>query len=89
MKAIYLDKFFEYRNHSNSTTGSRQSLDKEKMNIDEVLQFILKVNPKSCKQYVISENTQWCLYLYLWQVYKSGADSEWRHCIWSRRAVWE
>jgi hypothetical protein len=50
MKETYLDKFFEYRNQSNSTFGSRQSLDRDKMNIDEVLRFILKVTPKNCKE---------------------------------------
>jgi hypothetical protein len=50
MKAIYMDKFYEYTNSTNATSGSRESLDRDKMNIDEVLRFILKVNSKSCKQ---------------------------------------
>jgi hypothetical protein len=50
MKAIYMDKFYEYTNSTNATAGSRESLDRDKMNIDEVLRFILKVNAKSCKQ---------------------------------------
>ncbi|XP_059475327.1 uncharacterized protein LOC132196585 [Neocloeon triangulifer] len=56
MKEKYLDKFYEYRNSSNGTT-SRQSLDHDKMNIDEVLRFIFAVTPKSCKSYTNQELT--------------------------------
>lgn len=43
----YLETFYQYRNY---TTGSA-ALHQEKINIDQVLKFINKVNPRTCKNF--------------------------------------
>uniref|UniRef100_A0A182M7C6 GPR158/179 extracellular domain-containing protein n=1 Tax=Anopheles culicifacies TaxID=139723 RepID=A0A182M7C6_9DIPT len=43
----YLNRYYEYKNY---TTGP-SSLHSHKLNINEVLKFILGVNPRSCKNY--------------------------------------
>jgi hypothetical protein len=42
----YLDKYYEYRNY---TTGSK-TVHEGKLNIDQVLKFILGVNEKTCAE---------------------------------------
>lgn len=44
----YLEMYYEYRNHT--PTGPR-SLHTEKINIEEVLKFLLSVNGDTCKKY--------------------------------------
>lgn len=44
LREKYLESFYEYRNFSKGP----ESLNVEKMNIDEVIKFILSVNPRNC-----------------------------------------
>lgn len=49
----YLDRYYEYRrfsNDSNLNVTGPNSLHDPKINIHRVLQFILSVNEKNCKQ---------------------------------------
>ncbi|XP_071438971.1 uncharacterized protein [Hetaerina americana] len=47
MREMYMDKYYEYKNFSKGP----ESLHSSKINIHEVLNFILRVNKKNCKEY--------------------------------------
>jgi len=45
----YLEQYHHYRNFSTGPTA----LDQMKMNIDQALKFILGINSRTCKKYVL------------------------------------
>jgi len=51
----YLEQYHHYRNFS---TGPA-ALDQTKMNIDQALKFILGVNSRTCKKYVLLLYRYW------------------------------
>lgn len=46
MRDKYLEEHYEYKNY---TTGP-ESLQTEKMNIDQAVKFILSINEKTCRK---------------------------------------
>jgi hypothetical protein len=53
LRERYLDRYYEYRNMSVGPSAMQNS----KMNIEQVLKFILGVNARTCKQYTPQELT--------------------------------
>lgn len=45
----YLEQFYHYRNYSIGP----EAIKSEKINIDQILKFILSINSKTCNRYII------------------------------------